>query len=220
LTRSTAPGLARARALEPRARQEGSGKGLAPTDAGVQKAAPLAGVRADVVRLDILAAVTADDEDGFPAHRIGASGLVVTEGGWLVAGIAEHYIFPLGCSVVAGVARVQLPALGANEHQLVPLVDEVIDGVADGGGESHCVCSSFLCVYYIGGRLGQLTATVRIGEVVAADAAGLNLSRRAVEGVNLSHDGITGGAEGGEVLEKGGGRAGHLGRSWLVMHLL
>jgi hypothetical protein len=131
-----------------------------------------------------------------------------------------------------------LEALGSDEDNGVPLIDEEIAGSVDILGESHCLYSSFLCVYYrifllfclghiparflpvVGGRLGQLTATVRIGEVVAADAAGLDLSRRGVDSVNLSHDGITGGAEGGEVLEKGGGRAGHLGRSWLVMHLL
>ena len=67
---------------------------------------------------------------------------------------------------------------------------------------------------------GRLTLAVVRLEVVPPLAAGLDVSRRAVDSVNLSHDGITGSAEGGEVLEKGGGRAGHLGRSWLVMHLL
>ena len=68
-----------------------------------------------------------------------------------------------------------------------------------------------------GGSLAR--AVVRL-EVVPALAAGLDVRRRGVDGVNLSHDSITGGAEGGEVLEKGGGRAGHVGCSWLVMHLL
>jgi hypothetical protein len=88
-----------------------------------------------------------------------------------------------------------LEALGSDEDNGVPLVDEEIAGSVDILGESHCLYSSFLCCYYtiflcsslghiparflpvVGGRLGQLTATVRIGEVVAADAAGLNLSR-------------------------------------------
>ena len=67
---------------------------------------------------------------------------------------------------------------------------------------------------------GSLAGAVVLREVVAALAAGLDLSRRGVDGINLSHDGITGGAEGGEVLEKGGGRAGHVGCSWVVMRLL
>ena len=40
--------------------------------------------------------------------------------------------------MVVGVTRVEVAARGVDEDNLVPLVDEVVDSVSDGGGESHC----------------------------------------------------------------------------------
>ena len=83
--------------LEPRT-QEGTGdsqrvrQARVAADEVVKELATLAVVGADVVRLDVLFAVTAHHEADSPLVPVNVGGLVSAGKGGLVAGIAEHYI--------------------------------------------------------------------------------------------------------------------------------